>query len=102
MRLIPLFAVAFVLVVALGHASTVSLTGSCNSNVITATNNYVGFSISNSGNGTASNMQVVPHFYGFVPQTSVFSIANLNPGEIENYTFYLYNFTTREHTSGIF
>jgi hypothetical protein len=91
MRLIPFAAVALLLVMAIGHASVVSLTGSCVSNVLTNTDNGIAFSISNTGNGTATSMQIVPHLGNFGSQTELFSIPTLGPGDIKNYTFHLVN-----------
>ena len=53
-----------VLAVGMAGASTVTLTGSCRSGIINATNNSMQFNISNSGNGTASEMLIEPEISG--------------------------------------
>ncbi len=53
-----------ILLVGVSGASTVTLTGSCYSNTINATNSRMQFNITNSGNGTATDMVIEPEISG--------------------------------------
>ena len=76
-----------------GAITTVSLTGTCSSNIINTTNHFLQFSLYNSGNGFASNLDIVPIFYGFSTSNAIETIPELGPNSSAYFSFNLYNFS---------
>ncbi|MGC8586235.1 MAG: hypothetical protein ACP5K5_01660 [Candidatus Micrarchaeia archaeon] len=76
-----------------GAITTVSLTGICSSNTINATNHFLQFSLHNSGNGFASNLDIVPIFHGFSTSNAIETIPELGPNSSAYFSFDLYNFS---------
>lgn len=75
-------------------ADTVTLTGSClTQNVVNQSNNHIDFGISNSGNGTATNLVLVPAIGGASSLNTTQTIPLIGPGGSYVVKFYLNNFT---------
>lgn len=74
-------------------ASTVTLTGTCYSKIINQTNNYIQFNLTNSGNGTATNLLIAPTIEGASTASSSFLIPLVVPGGTYSERIYLSNFT---------
>jgi len=81
------------LLIGITAASTVTLTGTCYSNIINQTNNYITFNLTNSGNGTATNFLLAPIIEGASALNSTISIPLVAPGNIYSERIYLSNFT---------
>ncbi len=79
--------------VQLPAASTVTLTGTCSASIINQSSNYFSFNLSNSGDGAATSMLLVPQIGGATTSNLTATIPLVAPGS--NYTtkFYLSNFT---------
>lgn len=73
--------------------TTVTLTGSCPTSIINQTNNYLQFNLSNSGNGTATNLFLVPQLEGAKTYNTVETLPLVGPGSNYSFRFYMYNFT---------
>jgi hypothetical protein len=73
--------------------TTVTLTGSCASGIINQSANYLTFNLSNSGNGAAADLILVPKFEGATTSNSIMNISMITPGSSSSTRFYLYNFT---------
>ena len=90
----PLLAIAaFALIWAAPSAGTVTLTGSCPVGIISGPVNYTTFTLSNSGNQTASGLVIVPRLSGAGTYNSAESIQYLPPAQNVSERFYLYNFS---------
>ena len=74
-------------------STTVTLSGTCPVSVINQSSNYMLFNLSNSGNGVATNLVLVPQFEGATTSNSTFTIPLVAPGSNYSARFYLYNFT---------
>lgn len=102
------YALAAVLfLVAFANAGTVTLTGTCVSNATSYMNNtgYVTFSIGNSGNDTASNLQMTPIFPGINFNSSGYpsgSIISLGPGIKATFRFNFAKVPINGSYSGVF
>ena len=81
------------LLIGITAASTVTLTGTCYSNIINQTNNYITFNLTNSGNGTATNFLIAPIMEGASALNSTISIPLVAPGSTHSERIYLSNFT---------
>ena len=73
--------------------TTVTLTGSCPTSIINQSSNYLQFNISNSGNGAATELMLVPLLEGATTSNSVITIPLVAPGYNYSTKFYMYNFT---------
>ena len=86
MRTIYLIAVAAALFSpAIAFSSTVTLSGTCGQAVISAPNGYLAFNLSNTGNGTASDLLVQPSGAGLRQNASV--INTIPPDSRDSITF---------------
>ncbi len=85
--------VAMSMMAFLAGASTVTLTGSCYSNVVNQTNNYIIFNLANSGNGTATNLLIEPIIEGASTSNATLLIPLVAPGGRYSEKIYLSNFT---------
>lgn len=81
------------MLIGIAGASTVTLTGSCYSRTINQTNNYILFNITNSGNGTATNMVLEPIIQGASTANSGLSIPLVAPSGSYSEKVYLSNFS---------
>jgi hypothetical protein len=81
------------LATALSTAGTVTLTGTCSQAIINKTNNYATFSLSNSGNQTASNLLIIPQIKGVISLNQSESISYLSPNQNQTQKFYFSNFS---------
>lgn len=86
--------VLLIALMGMGFASTVTLTGTCYSNIVNQTDNYILFNLTNSGNGTATNMLLVPSIQGATPLNASIPIQLVAPSNTYSSKFYLSNFTT--------
>ena len=93
MRALFYAAVSISVIALLAGASTVTLTGSCYSNVINQSNNYITFNLANSGNGTATNLLIEPIIEGAAAENSTILIPLVAPGGRYSERVYLSNFT---------
>jgi hypothetical protein len=62
----------------MASADTITLTGTCSSGLINATNDHIAFNLSNSGNGTATNILLIPQLSGASTYNGTVS-ANILP-----------------------
>jgi hypothetical protein len=85
---------ALALVVGLAGASTVTLTGTCYSGVVDQPNNYILFNLTNSGNGTATNLVITPLIDGAAPNNTTITLPFVAPGSTYSEHIYVWNFTT--------
>ncbi len=94
MRSLFLFT-AFALVTAcsLASASTVTLTGSCIGTLVNATHNYTTFYLTNSGNGTATQIRLIPELSGATPAASGLNASLIGPGGNLSFEVYMRNFS---------
>ncbi|MDE1871064.1 MAG: hypothetical protein KGI06_02380 [Candidatus Micrarchaeota archaeon] len=92
MKLILLL--SFIVLFGIAGASTVTLTGTCYSNLVNNTNNFIQFNLTNSGNGTATNLAIVPLIQGASTNNTAVTIPIVAPGTSYPEKIYLYNFTT--------
>ena len=79
--------------IGIAGASTVTLTGTCRSNFINQTHNYITFNLTNSGNGSATDMVIEPVIQGASALNSTISIPLVAPGTAYDERIYLQNFT---------
>jgi len=88
----------------LAFSSTVTLTGTCYSKLVNSTDNYMTLNITNSGNGTATNLLIEPSLQGATTNTSILlpivapSSTYLEKIYFQNFTkpgSYVENFVTR-------
>ncbi|MGI0100525.1 MAG: CARDB domain-containing protein [Candidatus Micrarchaeaceae archaeon] len=89
--------IAFLAIAMIGitSASTVTLTGTCRAAIVNRTNNYISFGITNSGNGTATNLLIEPLIDGATVKASnaTISIPLVAPGASYSENVYISNFT---------
>ncbi len=76
----------------MASASTVTLTSSCSNIAVGNSGKYVNFTISNSGDGTATSMILTAAQQGLYSNT-VNNVTSLPPGSAETFRFYLTNVT---------
>lgn len=88
-----IFLISILMMLGIASASTVTLTGSCYSKIINQTNNYIQFNLSNSGNGTATNLILAPVIQGASTSNSSILIPIVAPGGSYSSKIYLSNFT---------
>jgi hypothetical protein len=93
MRLL-IFAVIASILIGIAGASTVTLTGTCYSGIISNPNNYLQFNLTNSGNGTATNLVITPLIDGAIPNNTTIMIPFVAPGSTYAERIYMHNFTT--------
>lgn len=74
-------------------ADTVTLSGSCQSQIINQSASYLLFNLSNSGNGTATNLMLIPEIEGATTPNSIINIPLIGPSSSYTTRFYLDNFT---------
>ena len=87
-----IFAVLLVALLNLsGATTTVSLTGGCTHNLVNGNNSYITFNLANTGNGTATNLLVVPQLSGAYTYNSIENLSLIGPGRNASFNFYLYN-----------
>lgn len=91
---LPFILLALVAIIGVSSASTVTLTGTCYSNLINQTNNYMKFNLTNSGNGTATNLLLEPVISGASAINTSILIPLVAPGGIYVEKVYLSNFST--------
>jgi len=84
--------IAIVALIGISAASTVTLTGTCYASLINQTNNYLQFNLTNSGNGTASNLVIEPVIDGASPTNATISLSLVAPGTTYPEKVYLNNF----------
>ena len=89
---------AIIFIVALlgmASASTVTLTGTCSSGIINSSNDHITFNITNSGNGTATELLLEPVIDGatVAPNNSTILIPLVAPGGTYSERVYMSNFT---------
>src|ERR1700733_1000124 len=91
---LSVFILPILLLLSIAGASTVTLTGSCYATIINQTNNYIQFNITNSGNGTATNLIIEPVVSGasLVNSTPI-TIPLVAPNGAYPQKIYLDNFT---------
>ncbi len=82
------------------NAGTVTLTGSCRNNLMPG--NVINFTISNSGNDSASNLILIPRVAYAEPTNPVISSAQLKPGSSITYLVPLSNVGVRGSTVASF
>ncbi len=86
---------AMLLYIGAGHASTVTLIGSCHTSFNAgAANGTIRFTLSNFGNGTATGMVVVPHIAGASTSNLSETYGLLAPFANHTFSFMLYNAST--------
>lgn len=92
--LVPLIALALLSLPSV-HADTmtITLTGSCNASLINSSNNSFTFNIGNSGNGSATNMALIPLLNGASTRNTSVTIPTVSPNATYSVRFYLDNFT---------
>ena len=84
---------AAILLAAHAGASTVTLTGSCTSQVTGPAHNVFVFNLTNSGDGTAANFYLTPMLSGVSTSNSAILLPVIAPGSRYSESFYLYNFS---------
>ena len=90
--LLIVLALAMLLYVGAGNASTVTLVGSCHTSFNAgASSGAIRFTISNIGNGTASNIIAVPHIGGASTSNLSEAYGLLAPFSNHTFSFTLYN-----------
>lgn len=89
---IMLIALMLIASMSLAFGSTVTLTGTCYSKLINASNNYMVLNITNSGNGTATNLLIEPSIQGATTNTSIL-LPIVAPSSTYMEKIYLQNFT---------
>lgn len=89
--ILPLLLVALL---GIAGASTVTLTGTCYSNLVNGTNNFIQFNLTNSGNGTATNLVIIPLVQGATTNNTAITIPVVSPGASYPEKVYLSNFST--------
>lgn len=93
MRL-AVFLLSVIMLLGIAGASTVTLTGSCYSKIINQTNNYIQFNLTNSGNGSATNLLLEPIIQGATPINESVSIPLVAPSGFYPERIYLTNFSS--------
>ena len=88
------FLILLSIMVGVVGASTVTLTGTCYSGIITEPNNYIVFNLTNSGNGTATNLVITPMINVATPNNTTVTIPFVGPGVTYSEKIYLWNFTS--------
>ncbi len=89
-----LYAAVFLAVLmATAGASTVTLTGSCSNQLLDAAHNSFTFNLTNSGNGTAMDFELVPVLSGMSSYNSMLAIPVVAPGGNYSLRFYAGNFS---------
>lgn len=91
-----IFLISMLLLLGIVGASTVTLTGTCYSQVLNQTNNYIQFNITNSGNGTATDMLIEPVLTGASPANATnatIEIPLVAPGGNYPTRFFVDNFS---------
>jgi len=76
-----------------GAATTVSLTGGCLPAQANESTSYIAFNLANTGNGTATNLLVMPMLNGASTYNSVKNLSLIGPGNNATFKFYLHNFS---------
>jgi hypothetical protein len=74
-------------------ASTVTLTGTCYTGIINKTSNYIQFNITNSGNGTATDLLIEPLIAGASTTNTSMLLPLVAPGGMYGEKIYLSNFS---------
>ncbi|MDE1868407.1 MAG: hypothetical protein KGH60_00340 [Candidatus Micrarchaeota archaeon] len=93
-KILALTAVLAVLASSTAMASTVTLRGSCAPNyLVNQTNNYIPFNITNLGNGTATNLLIVPVLQGASTPNATISIPIAGPGSSYAEKIFTSNYT---------
>lgn len=82
-------------------ATTISLTGSCQNNILNSSANVIHFNLFNSGNGKATNLNVFPSIGGADIISQNVYIPYLKPGNV-SMSFYLDNFSVPGGYVGFF
>lgn len=94
MRLL-VFLLSMLLLIGIAGASTVTLTGTCYAKTLNTTNNFIQFNITNSGNGTATDLLIEPVITGASPvNNTTIEIPLVAPGGAYPSRIYLDNFST--------
>lgn len=85
--------IALIALMATAGAATVTLTGTCPSQVLDASHNVFTFNLTNSGNGTATNFYLAPVLSGMSTYNSLVTIPVVGPGSSTTFSFYTSNFS---------
>lgn len=72
---------------------TVTLNGVCGTDIINSTSRYATFSLSNSGDGPAQQLVIIPNIKGALTPNASVSFAQLLPNATNSTDFYLENFS---------
>jgi hypothetical protein len=91
-RLILPFLLAMLLAGYAG-AATVTLTGTCTGQILTPSNNTIYFYLSNTGNGTATNLLIVPRLSGLSTLEQSGNVSILYPNSNVSVSFATTNFS---------
>jgi hypothetical protein len=83
--------VSVALLVAISTASTVTLSGGCPLYVINQSRSYITFNVTNSGDGTASDMRISATFPGISAANSTIVIPSIGPNSSYSERFHLSN-----------
>ncbi len=88
--------VAFVVLAALlgyAGASTVTLTGTCTGQTLTANSSTLYFYLSNTGDGAATNLLIVPRLFGLSTYEQSENLSALDPASNASFAFHTSNFS---------
>ncbi len=72
-------------------ADTITLTGTCSQSIVNATNNHITFNLSNSGNGTATNILLLPRVSGGITANTSMHANILAPDSAIGFDIYMHN-----------
>ncbi len=82
-----------VVLVSYAGGSSVTLTGSCPQQIVSSVQNVLVFNLTNSGNGTATNLYLYPVLSGASTFNNVVQLPVIAPGAQYSENFYLRNFS---------
>ncbi len=86
-----LSAISIIALSSLSGAYTVTLTGGCPLSTITPSHNYITFNLSNSGDGPAQQVAILPHIIGADTNASALLLAAINASSYNVSRVYLQN-----------
>ncbi len=79
------------LCLSMARADTITLTGTCSPSVVNATHDYIEFNLSNSGNGTATDILLLPKISGASSYNQSVSANILAPESTLQFMVYAHN-----------
>ncbi len=88
-NLLMAFAILAAVAAPLSAASTVTLTGSCPLHLINSSRSYITFNVTNTGDGTASDLIISANFTGIDPQNATAVIPDVGPNSSYSKVFHL-------------